>query len=73
MFWLINKCFLYYWVLVNLLQQNVSLNNETCMATPTLIDLNLVDFNYYQLMTSPHKCNGSCNAVYSCKAVIRSQ
>ena len=28
------------------------LNNEQCMIKPTLIDLNRVEFKYYQLMIS---------------------
>ena len=32
-----------------------------CMATPTLIDLNLVEFKYYPFMISLDKCSGSCN------------
>ena len=33
------------------------------MIRPTLIDSNLVKFNYYSFMISLDKCNGSCNAV----------
>ena len=33
------------------------------MIRPTLIDLNPVEFNYYQFMISLDKCNESCNAV----------
>ena len=32
-----------------------------CMATPTLIDLNLVELKYYLFMINLDKCNGSCN------------
>ena len=32
-----------------------------CMATPTLIDLNLVELKYYPFMISLDKCGGSCN------------
>ena len=32
-----------------------------CMATPTLIDLNLVELKYYPFMISLDKCSGSCN------------
>ena len=35
----------------------VSLNNETCMARPTLIDLNPVELNYYPFLISLDKCN----------------
>ena len=31
------------------------------MIRPTLIDLNPVELNFYQLMISLHKFNGSCN------------
>ena len=41
----------------------MSLNNEPCMARPTLIDLNSVELNYYPSMITVDKCNGSCNAV----------
>ena len=41
----------------------VSLNNEPCMTRSTLIDLDPVELNHYQFMTSiDKKCNGSCNA-----------
>ena len=33
------------------------------MNRPTLIDLNPVELNYYQLMVSLDKSNGICNAV----------
>ena len=42
----------------------LSLNDEPCMgcmATPTLIDLNLVELKYYPFMISLDKCSGSCN------------
>ena len=39
----------------------ISLNNETCIARPTLIDLNLEEFHYYQLMVTFDGCNGSFN------------
>ena len=42
----------------------LSLNDEPCMgcmATPTLIDLNLVELKYYLFMINLDKCNGSCN------------
>ena len=41
----------------------VSLNIEPCIATITLIDLNLIELNYYPFMISLDKCNGSCNVV----------
>ena len=39
----------------------MSLNNQSCMTRPTLIDINPVKFNYYPFMISLDKCNGSCN------------
>ena len=41
----------------------VSLSNESCLARPTLIDLNLIELNYYPFMISLDKCNRSCNAI----------
>ena len=38
----------------------MSLNNKTCMFTPTVIELNPVELNYYLLMINPDKFNGSC-------------
>ena len=35
------------------------------MIRPTLIDLNLVELNYYPFRFSCYKCNGSCNALYA--------
>ena len=35
----------------------MSLNNEKCMIKPTLIDLNPVEFKYYQLMISFNTTN----------------
>ena len=42
---------------------SVLLNNEPCMARPTLIDLNPAEPNFYPFMISLDKFNGSCNAV----------
>ena len=41
----------------------MSLSNETCLIRPTLIDLNLIEINYYPFMIGLDKFNGSCNAV----------
>ena len=41
----------------------LSLNDESCMVRPSLIDLNLVELKYYPLMISFDKCNGSCNTL----------
>ena len=38
----------------------LSLSNEGCMASPTLINLNPIEFNYYPFLISLDKCNGSC-------------
>ena len=44
-----------------------SLNNQPCMARPTLIDLNLDKYNqelrYYPFIVSLDRCNGSCNTL----------
>ena len=41
----------------------MSLRNEPCVARSTLIDLNLIDLNYYPFIVILDKCNGSCNAI----------
>ena len=41
----------------------VSLNDETFMIRPTLIDLNPVQLNYYPFLISLDKCSGSCNVL----------
>ena len=41
----------------------VSLNNERCRNSASLIDLNPVELNYYQIMIILDKCDGSCNGV----------
>ena len=38
-------------------------NDESCIARPTLIDLNPIKRNYFPFMISLDKCNGSCNVV----------
>ena len=37
------------------------LNDESCMARPTLIDMNPFGLKYYPFMISLNKCTGSCN------------
>ena len=41
------------------------LNNQPCMTSPALIDLNPDDnnqgFYYYPFMVNSDRCNGSCN------------
>ena len=41
----------------------MSLNNEPCMARPTLIDLNPTELNYYPFVISLDKCNEMCDVV----------
>ena len=41
----------------------VLLNNQQCMTSPTVIDLNPVDLNNYPFMISLDKCSEICNAV----------
>ena len=41
----------------------MTLNNASCVARPTLIDLNHVELNHYSFMISLDKYNGTCNVV----------
>ena len=41
----------------------VSINNETCLVRPTVIDLNSNDRHYYPFMAILHKFNGSCDTL----------
>ena len=41
----------------------VSLNDESYIVRPTLINLNIFDLKYYPFMVSLDKCNGSCNVL----------
>ena len=41
----------------------MSLNDEPCMVSPTLIDLNTIELRYYPFMISLDKCSGSCNVL----------
>ena len=41
------------------------LNDEPCMVTPTLIDLNPIELKHYPFMISLEKCTGSCNVLSS--------
>ena len=43
----------------------VSLNDQSYIFRPTLIDLNPIDLKYNPIMVSLDKCNGSCNALSS--------
>ena len=38
-------------------------NDEPCMVRPTVIDMNLLELNYYPFMISLNKCIGSCNVL----------
>ena len=64
MFWLIKQVFI---VLLSfgefLASKCVSLNNKSCMARPSFIGLNPVEFNYYSFIISLDKYSGNCNAV----------
>ena len=37
----------------------MSLNNDSCLARPTLIDLNSNELHNYSFMVSLDRCNGS--------------
>ena len=41
----------------------VSLNDEPCIITPTLIDLNLAELKYHAFAISLDKCNESRNVL----------
>ena len=44
--------------------KHVSLNNESRMTRPALINLNHIQHSYYLLVVSLDKFNGSCNVFY---------
>ena len=64
LFWLVKKVFI---VLLSfsesLATKSVSLNDKTCVAGFTLVNLNPIKLNYYLFIISLDKCNRSCNAV----------
>ena len=41
----------------------MGLNNELCLAGPTLINLNSNELHYYPFMVSLGTCNGSRNTL----------
>ena len=41
----------------------LSLNDQSFMTRPTLIDFNLVELKYYPFMISSDKCHGSFNNI----------
>ena len=41
----------------------MSLNNDPCIISLTLIDLNSIELNYYPFTISIDKCSGSFNVV----------
>ena len=41
----------------------VSLNDETCLVRPALIDLNPIELKYHPFMISLGKCTGSCTGL----------
>ena len=45
-------------------------NDEPCMVTYTLIDLNPVEFEYYPFMVSLAKRSGGCNSGYDLFIII---
>ena len=64
MFWVIKQVFVGFLIFSrSLATKCLSLNNEQRMASPFLIDLNLVELKYYLFMISLDKCNGSCDSV----------
>ena len=49
----------------------MSLNDESCMVRPSLIDLNPGELKYYPFKISLYECNGSCNVLSSKISVVR--
>ena len=49
----------------------LSLNDESCMVRPSLIDLNPGELKYYPFKISLYECNGSCNVLSSKISVVR--
>ena len=43
--------------------KGISLNNVSCLATPSLINLNSHGLHYYLSMVSLDSCNGICNTL----------
>ena len=39
----------------------ISLNNQSCLVRPTLIDLNPGELYYHPVTITPNRCDGSCN------------
>ena len=39
----------------------ISMNNQSCIVRPTLIDLNPDEIYYYQFIISINRCHGRCN------------
>ena len=48
----------------------LSLNDEPCLVTPPIIDMNLVELRYYPFMIKLNKYTGSCN-IYLQKYVFQ--
>ena len=76
MFWLIEKAFVillsFSGSLTNMINASnfikcISLNNQSCMNRPTLIDLNPDEYNqgfcYYPFIVNLERCNGRCNTL----------
>ena len=73
MFSLIKQVFIVLFILslfYSLAANCVSLKNEPGLNRSTVIDSNLVELNYYPLMTSLDKCNGSFNSVFDLSTKI---
>ena len=61
MFWLIQQMLIALLLSfsISFSTKSVSLNNEPCMTRSTIVDLNSVELDYYILLISLDKCNGS--------------
>ena len=51
----------------------LSLNDETYMVRPTLIDFNPVELRSYPFMISLDKCSGNCNVLSQKICVLEKQ
>ena len=64
MFWPIKQVFMLLMSFSeSLVSKCVPLNNDPCIVTPTFINLNTVEPNFFPFMISLNKCSGVCNVV----------
>ena len=49
----------------------ISLNNQSCQARPTLVDIKSNDTLFYPFTVSVNKCCESCNTIYILKCLFQ--